>query len=65
MFGIICDLLLATTISLVDSLLHRWCNFITIHDDLAINMACCTTCGLCQRTMVTQEAFLIRIQNSY
>ena len=64
MVGLIIGFLnLTPPFRLINSGLHRGSNRIGIHDDLTVGITGSPPNGLNQGAFITQEAFLIRIQN--
>ena len=45
---VVAQLFLTTTVGLVDGLLHALGNLVGIHDDQSVDVACRTTCCLCE-----------------
>ena len=62
-FGIVTELFLSPSVRLIDGALHAFGHRVGIHDYLSVDVACRPSCRLCQRTGVTQEAFLVGIEN--
>ena len=63
MFLVICHLLLATTIGLVNGLLHRFSDGLSIHNGESMHVAGSTSDNLDERTMVTKKSLIVCIKN--
>ena len=65
MFLIVFQLFVASAIGFVDGELHAFSNGVGIHDDASVHVAGSTAGGLRQRTMTTQESFLVGIEDGH
>ena len=63
MFLVVGDLDVTTAIGLVDSLVHGFGDIVRIHDDGAGHVSRGTSDSLNERTIGTQETFLVRVKN--
>ena len=63
MFLIVGDLDVTAAVGLVDGLAHGFGDVVRIHDDGAGHVSRRTADGLDERTVGTQEAFLIRVED--
>ena len=63
MFLVVGDLDITAAIGLVDGLVHGFGDVIRIHDDGAGHVSRGTSDGLDERTIGTQETFLVRVKN--
>ena len=64
MFFIISHLDFPTASCFINGFLHRLGHGVRIHDDVTLTITGSTTDGLDKPTFITEEAFLIRIENS-
>ena len=63
MFLVVGDLDITAAIGLIDGLVHGFGDVVRIHDDGAGHVSRGTSDGLDERTIGTQETFLVRVKN--
>ena len=65
MLFVVCHLLLATSVGLIDGLLHGLSNGLSIHDGKSMNIAGSTSYNLNERAMVAQKSLIVSIEDGY